>query len=131
MKINTNHMFDYCNIFVISQGFFLFIIFKNIAIKSKIINYLAKSVWGMFIIHFSVMKCICKFIDIENVCSSDSYKVFIVTFLVIILSFIISMIIDIILHLLIKPVNYLIDKIKYLNISITTKEETDDIKSSV
>ena len=131
MKINPLHKFDYCNIFVICQAFFFFMLFTNISIKSQIINFMAKSVWGMFIIHFSVMKCICKFIDIENVCSSDSYKVFIVTFLVIILSFIISMIIDIILRLLIKPVNYLIDKIKYLNISITTKEETDDIKSSV
>lgn len=131
MKINPAHIFDYCNIFVIFQSFFFFLIFLNISIKSRIINFMAKSIWGMFIIHFSVMKCICKFIDIENVCYLNSYKVFIVTFLVIILTFLISMTIDIILRFLIKPVDCLIDKIKYLNVSITTKEKTDKIQSSV
>lgn len=130
IKINPVHKFDYCNIFVIFQSFFFFLIFLNISIKSRIINFMAKSVWGMFIIHFSVMKCVCKFFDIENICSSNSYKIFLVTFLVIILTFLISMMIDIILSFLIKPVHYLINKIKYLNVSITTKEETENNQSS-
>ena len=125
MKINPVHKFDYCNIFVIFQAFFFFFLFMNISIKSRIINFMAKSVWGMFIIHFSVMKCICKFIDIEQVCSSNTYNVFIVTFLVTINTFLLSMIIDIILRFLIKPVDYVIDKIKYLNVNITAKKETD------
>ncbi|MBO4640657.1 MAG: acyltransferase family protein [Treponema sp.] len=130
MKINTNHMFDYCNIFVISQGFFLFIIFKNIAIKSKIINYLAKSVWGMFIIHFAVMECIKKYIDIELVCNADFLHLFVTSFLVIFCSFAVSMILDIILRFVMISLCILFNKISILNKEIQINSDLEENNDS-
>ena len=46
-----NSLWNYCSIFTFINAMCIFLMFKNFNIKSKIINYLSKSVFAIFCIH--------------------------------------------------------------------------------
>lgn len=126
--INETHAYDYYNVLIIAQAVFLFLMFKRLHLKNKVINFIAKSVWGMFIIHFTVLEIILKFVDIESICNNSIIIFLISSITIIILTFIISLVLDIFLHLITKPIDLLINKFPFANtiIQIESEEEVKE-----
>lgn len=131
-KINQN-AFDYCNFFVILESVMLFLFFKNLEIKSRIINYLAKTVWGVFNLHFFAFSLIKKVINMEDLCAGSCLRFLVFSLIIIFAAFCISVIFDIVFSLLLKPVHILINKIRFLNynISLENNQEHYDDSSSI
>lgn len=105
---------NYNNIFVLIETIVTFLIFREINIKSKFINFLASSVFAVYLIHThkELSKTMWDFIDQKKYI--DSNKVFIVFILSIILIFFISIIIDKIRIVLFKLIGKL-KNIKLIN----------------
>ncbi len=123
--INRKYAFDYCNFFLITQASFLFLIFNRFSIKNKIINYIAKSVWGIFIIHFYILEIVLKFIDITRICNYSLPLFALLSIAIIIVTFLSSLVLDIILRFVMKPFNLLFDKISLINKEINIKSESE------
>lgn len=121
MFINHPAVISYCNIFVVLQAASLIILFSNINLQSKTVNFIAKSVWGIYVIHISFIDIYCKYFpfNINGTLFSLSMH-----FLICIISvFICSLLWDKISTIILKPIELLFDKNKLFNRSISVKEE--------
>lgn len=120
--INRHHALDYCNIFVIIQSAAFFLIFKNLKIKKiEFINYLAKSVWGIFVLHGYFLGIYSKIDNVEDVTTGGFGQLVLHFLLCIIASFILSLILDKIFSICLKPMHYVMDKIALFNKTISTE----------
>ena len=120
MFFNRKHALDYCNIFVIIQASAFFLMFKNLNIKKyDLINTLAKSVWGIFVIHGFLLNIYSKFDNVEQL-TVGGLTTLVGHFLVCIVAvFVSSLVLDKIFSFALKPIHYVIDKIGFANKSIT------------
>ncbi len=120
MFFNRSHALDYCNIFVIIQASAFFLMFKNLNIKKyDLINTLAKSVWGIFVIHGSLLNIFSKFDNVEQL-TSDSLTTLVGHFLVCVVAvFVSSLVLDKIFSFTLKPIHYVLDRIGFANKSIS------------
>lgn len=121
--INRKHSLDYCNFFVVLQSIFFFGIFNILKFKNRIINFFAKSVWGIFIIHGSIINIISNIFKVEKYVKGSFLSLFIYSLICIISVFFISLILEKIFSIFILPINFVVNKIPILNIKITSKEE--------
>ena len=55
MSFKFQSAWNYCNLFVVIESFALFIVFMNLKIQNKGINYVAKHVFGVYILHTSAI----------------------------------------------------------------------------
>lgn len=123
--INNKYAFDYCNLFLITQASFLFFTFRSFSLKNKIINYIAKSVWGIFILHFDILGIILNFIDINKICNYSLPLFLLSSVIIIVVTFLSSLLLDIILRIVIKPINKLLDNLSLVNKEIQIETETE------
>lgn len=111
---------NYCNILVIFAATSLFCFVREFSFKSRIINFLSKSVWGIYIWNGFIL-CILNKLYLQKYgdYNFDSFISVIVLFGTVILSFFIGIIIDIVFRLFIKLIDILIDKIKLCNLTFS------------
>jgi hypothetical protein len=119
MFIDHSRAISYCNIFAIMQAISLFLLFKNIHFNSRIVNNIARSVWGIFIIHtFFVTLFVHAYPFTPAV--SGSIPQLLTHFTVCIAStFLCALLWDKVCSLLLRPVNALFDRVKILNREIS------------
>ena len=119
---NLKNTFNYCNVFVVIQSITFFQIFRRLKIQNKFINFLAKSVWGIFLLHGGLLNLWAKKFPVEEVMHS-SFGILLLHFSICIIGvFIISFLIDKVFSLIMKPINLIFDRIPFLNYSISSKE---------
>ena len=116
---NRKHSLDYCNIFVVFQSIFFFSFFLNVNLKNNIINYIAKSVWGVFIIHGPILNTFSYIFSVEKYVEGTFLSLFINFFTCIISVFLISVVLEKIFACIIKPIYFIMDKIPLLNYIIS------------
>lgn len=126
-KYNSSHSFDYCNIFIILQSFFLFCFFKNISFYSKSINFLSKSVWGIFLIHDTILGYFSSFFNLQYIAKSNLLIFLFYSLFFIILTFITSIIFDRIFDLLLKPIYFLINKNRVFSVDICANKASEEL----
>lgn len=122
MFFNLNHALDYCNIIVIIQSVSFFLMFKNLKIKNhEIVNVLAKSVWGIFVIHVFLLSVYSTIDNVEEL-STGNFGQLVFHFIVCIVSvFVFSLILDKIFSLVLKPIHYILDRIGFVNRTISVE----------
>ena len=120
MFFNRSHALDYCNIFVIIQAAAFLLMFRNLNIKKhELINVLAKSVWGVFILHGCLMSVYSKHVNFENLVTGDLLPL-ILHFLVCIIAILVfSLFLDKVFSFALKPIHYIMDKIGFINKTIS------------
>lgn len=122
MFFNRSHALDYCNTFVIIQSIMFFLMFKNLKIKQyKTINVLAKSVWGIFVLHGFFLNLYSKKINVQELTTGGFVQLAVNFLICIIVVFIVTLIIDIFFQFVLKQIHTIIDKIDLVNKSISTK----------
>lgn len=114
----VDSVLNYDSIFIIIQSITFFCIFLNLKIKNnKIINCIAKRVFGMFLLHYSIIKELSKLLNMELWLKSGLFSCIVFTCILVILGMIISGIIDYVMHILAKPLNSKWKKSKLYNMS--------------
>ena len=122
--INRSHALDYCNIFVIIQATSFFLMFKNLNIKKyDLINTSAKSVWGIFVIHGYLLNIYSKFDNVEQLTTDSLTALVWHLFASVVVVLIISLILDKIFSVCLKPIHYVVDKIVFVNKTISTDKK--------
>lgn len=120
MFINRPAVISYCNIFVILQAASLIILFSNINLQSKAVNFIAKSVWGIYVIHISFIEIYCKYFQFNI---NDTLLSLSMHFSICIISvFICSLLWDKLCTIILKPIELLFNKIRLFNRLISVKE---------
>lgn len=87
---------NYCNIFVVFQAVCLFLLFKNMTIKSKVINFIAEYVFGIFLIHDRILVKICKLMNLDKFCQGGTVSLIFTTLVIIGITFVCALLIDMI-----------------------------------
>lgn len=97
--------------------------FKNLSIKKyDLINTLAKSVWGIFVIHGYLLNIYSKFDNVEQL-TAGSMMTLVGHFLVCVVAvFVSSLVLDKIFSIALKPIHCVIDRIGFANKSISTEQ---------
>lgn len=121
MFINRPAVISYCNIFVILQAASLIILFSNINLQSKAVNFIAKSVWGIYVIHISFIEIYCKYFQFNINDRLSSLSIHFSTCIISV--FICSLLWDKLCTIILKPIEQLCSKIKLFNRFISVKEE--------
>jgi|GEM_PF-2995822 len=120
MFFNESHALDYCNIFVIFQSVAFFLMFKNLNIKNhKIINVLAKSVWGVFVIHGYLLNVYSNIDNVEVLVGGCLGQLVLHFVICVILIFVSSLVLDKIFSMGLKPIHYMMDRVCFVNKSIS------------
>lgn len=122
--INRQHALDYCNIFVIIQAVAFFLIFRNLKIaKIEFINFLAKSVWGIFILHSYFLGIYSGIDNVEQLVTGNFGQLIYHFLLCITTVFVISLISDKIFTVCLKPIHYVMDKLGFVNKTISVEKK--------
>lgn len=108
------HSMHYCNIFVILQSLFLFMFFSKLEIKSPIINWCAKSVWGIYCIHLCI-PFFWSLFDIPEKTLGSFAQMSGNLILSVVCVFSVSLLADKIYSIILFPLFKLVDKIKFFN----------------
>ena len=116
------NIYFYSNPLVILQGCFLFLFFAKINIHSQVINFFAKSVWGIYCIHLS-LNWVWVIFGIQD----QIVKVFVFTLINIVLSitsmFFICVLLDRIYSIPIMFLEKMTSNLKPLNKKIVVEEK--------
>lgn len=111
---------NYCNILVIFAAASLLCFVREFSFKSRVINFLSKSVWGIYIWNGTILYILNKFyLQKYGNYNFDNFISVVVLFGTVIVSFLIGIIIDNVFRLFIKLIDILIDKIKICNLTFT------------
>lgn len=106
-KINgTGGILGYETVFVVIQAVAMFDFFTKIDIgSSSFINFIAKSSFGIFLLHTTVIRMMGKFVNIPSMFKGGFISSMMCYFILLIGSFLISAAFDIIAHLVMTPVS--------------------------
>lgn len=113
---------SYCNIFVVLQAALLFLLFKNLNFKSRFINFIAKSVWGIFIIHSTLITLFIKEYPLAPNISGSISSLLTHFSICIAGTFLCALVWDKLCSLAIRPIQHLLDKVPVLNKEISLKK---------
>lgn len=115
----TNGILGYEMIFVIIQAVALFDFFTKINIGSiKIINFLARTSFGVFLLHTVILRYLLKWIDMSGLFHKGFLSAVLCYGLLLLSSYIISGLFDSLAHFLMKPVSKFWSKTKIFNFGI-------------
>ncbi len=127
-KINgTNGILGYETVFVVIQAATLFDFFTRIDIgSSSVINFFAKTSFGVFLLHTTVIMIMMRYIDIKSMFGSGFIGSMECYLILLLGSYIITALFDTLAHLLMTPISKLWSKTKLFNFDPTfVKEETE------
>lgn len=96
-------MMNYDSIFIIVQATLLFSIFLDINIKSKAVNFIAKSTFGVFLLHYSVLKQVARALNMKEMCSGTIFSLILCLVGSIIGTYVVCVCVDIILRFIVYP----------------------------
>ncbi len=112
----TNGILGYETVFVVIQAVTLFDFFTRIDIgSSSFINFLAKSSFGVFLLHTTVILIMMKWIDVRGMFSGDFLSIVLCWLILLVGSFIVSAAFDILAHFVMTPVSNIWSKTKLFN----------------
>lgn len=122
MFIEPIQAISYCNIFVVLQAALLFLLFKNFNFNSRFINFIAKSVWGIFIIHSTLVTLFIKEFPLAVSISGPISSLLAHFSICIAGTFLCALVWDKLCSLVICPIQHLLDKVPVLNKEISLKK---------
>ena len=122
MFIEPIQAISYCNIFVVLQAALLFLLFKNFNFNSRFINFIAKSVWGIFIIHTTLVTLFVKEYPLAPNISGSTSSLLTHFSICIAGTFLCALVWDKFCSLIICPIQHLLDKVPVLNKEISLKK---------
>lgn len=117
----TPNMLDYCNIFVILNGIFLFYMFKDLNLPQiKIVSGFAKTSFSVFVIHtnFIMIHWFWGKFNISDICQRSYLHFLLGVFVAIISMYLICVGIDMLCRFLMKPIVKQLDKLSFMNLQI-------------
>lgn len=112
-------LLGYDSVMIIVQAVCLFCLFLKIEIKNnKIINAFAERVFGVFLVHYIVIKSIARVFNIEKWLSRGILSSTLFLVITIVLGVLISAVIDLIFHKILNPISRKWKKTKVYNICL-------------
>lgn len=113
---------NYDSFLVIIQSICMFSFFINIdTYYNKFINSLANRVFGIFLLHYMVIKAIARIVHVEKAFSNGLLSTIFCLILIVLFGLIISAGIDAVFHFLLNPINNRWKTTKLYNICLSNK----------
>lgn len=127
MSFKFETSWEYCNVFVVLESFALFVIFMNLNIHNTFINYIAKHVFGVYILHTSavMIQGFWGSMDIGEY-ASKGLGFFLLNIIVSVVSMcLICTILDIVFEKVMIPFNALLEKLYFTNFCLKYTDYID------
>lgn len=127
MSFKFETSWEYCNVFVVLESFALFVVFMNLNIHNTFINYIAKHVFGVYILHTSavMIQGFWGSMDIGEY-ASKGLGFFLLNIIVSVVSMcLICTILDIVFEKVMIPFNALLEKLHFTNFCLKYTDYID------
>lgn len=100
----SNAVLNYDSIFIIIQSISFFCIFLKLRFfYSRVINFLAKRVFGIFLLHYSIIKVLASLVNMELWFKQGVISCILCTFIIVVMGIIIAGLVDWLIQTLISP----------------------------
>lgn len=116
-------MMNYDSIFVIVQAALLFSIFLDVDIKSKTVNFIAKSSFGVFLLHYPILKQVASALNMKGMCSETISSLIICLLESVVGTYVICVCLDVVLRFIVQPLKVKLTSSRLFRTSITALDE--------
>ena len=110
---------NYDSIFIIFQSALMVSLFSDFKIESSFINLIAKSSFGVYLLHMSIGFSIARKVKMQNMCSTGIVNLILCWGVVVLGTFVLCAIIDIVIRFIFSPLNKAWKNTKIYRLSLT------------
>lgn len=112
-------LLNYDSVFIVLQAALTVSLFTRLRFQSRIVNFTAKSVFGVYLLHFHVLPVVCRAISMERICGARLPNMAVWTAIAVGGTFVICAALDRLLRLAASPIARLWQKSKLYAMSLT------------
>lgn len=112
-------LLNYDSVFVVVQAALMVSLFARLHFRSGIVNFTAKSVFGVYLLHFHVLPVVCREISMERICGAHLPNMVLWIILAVGGTFVICVALDWLLRLAASPIARLWKNCKLYAMSLT------------